>query len=161
MLGCEHRVRLLDRHPHVLGFCVDDASYQTFEAPGGDGGQQRCAIAQSMRSGRGLGAGSKFDAWQVVHQTGPADCRATDSAYRASGIAAHVHPFFENSAAILADADLVISRAGAQPWRNWPRYAWRRSSCHWIAHWMTTSDGMHRHSRPPAPRLSPIGPPSQ
>ncbi len=56
--------------------------------------------------------GSEFDAWQVEHQTGAADCQATASAYRASGIAARVRPFFENPAAILADADLVISRAG-------------------------------------------------
>jgi UDP-N-acetylglucosamine--N-acetylmuramyl-(pentapeptide) pyrophosphoryl-undecaprenol N-acetylglucosamine transferase len=56
--------------------------------------------------------GSEFEAWQIVHQSGPTDCQATQAAYIASGIAAHVQPFLADPAVILADADLVISRAG-------------------------------------------------
>ncbi len=56
--------------------------------------------------------GSQFGAWQIVHQTGPTDCQATEAAYRALGVAARVIPFLDDPTAILANADIVISRAG-------------------------------------------------
>jgi UDP-N-acetylglucosamine--N-acetylmuramyl-(pentapeptide) pyrophosphoryl-undecaprenol N-acetylglucosamine transferase len=49
----------------------------------------------------------------VLHQTGPADRGATDAAYRAAGIQAETRAFVDDMAGAYANADLVISRAGA------------------------------------------------
>ena len=49
----------------------------------------------------------------VLHQTGTKDRDATEAAYRAAGIQAEVRPFIDDMAAAYANADLVISRAGA------------------------------------------------
>ncbi len=49
----------------------------------------------------------------VLHQTGERDHAATEASYRAAGIEADVRPFVDDMAAAYAEADLVISRAGA------------------------------------------------
>lgn len=48
-----------------------------------------------------------------IHQTGSADEPMVAAAYRQSGLAARVQPFFNDMAAQYAQADLVICRAGA------------------------------------------------
>ncbi len=49
----------------------------------------------------------------VLHQTGARDRDATEASYRAAGIQADVRAFIEDMAAAYAEADLVVSRAGA------------------------------------------------
>lgn len=49
----------------------------------------------------------------VLHQTGAKDRDTTEAAYRAAGIQAEVRPFIDDMAAAYANADLVVSRAGA------------------------------------------------
>jgi UDP-N-acetylglucosamine--N-acetylmuramyl-(pentapeptide) pyrophosphoryl-undecaprenol N-acetylglucosamine transferase len=49
----------------------------------------------------------------VLHQSGAKDSDATASAYREAGVQADVRPFIDDMAAAYANADLVISRAGA------------------------------------------------
>jgi UDP-N-acetylglucosamine--N-acetylmuramyl-(pentapeptide) pyrophosphoryl-undecaprenol N-acetylglucosamine transferase len=50
---------------------------------------------------------------KVIHQTGERDYNAVREAFRARGIAAEVHAFIEDMPCALAQADLVVSRAGA------------------------------------------------
>jgi UDP-N-acetylglucosamine--N-acetylmuramyl-(pentapeptide) pyrophosphoryl-undecaprenol N-acetylglucosamine transferase len=47
-----------------------------------------------------------------VHQAGVVDHAATEATYRAAGVKATVQSFFDDPAAIMADADLAICRAG-------------------------------------------------
>jgi UDP-N-acetylglucosamine--N-acetylmuramyl-(pentapeptide) pyrophosphoryl-undecaprenol N-acetylglucosamine transferase len=49
----------------------------------------------------------------VLHQTGTRDRDATEASYRAAGIQADVRAYIDDMAAAYADADLVVSRAGA------------------------------------------------
>jgi UDP-N-acetylglucosamine--N-acetylmuramyl-(pentapeptide) pyrophosphoryl-undecaprenol N-acetylglucosamine transferase len=49
----------------------------------------------------------------VLHQTGAKDREETEAAYRAAGVRADVRDFVEDMAAAYAEADLVVSRAGA------------------------------------------------
>ncbi len=49
----------------------------------------------------------------VVHQTGERDSETVKSAYAAAGISADVHAFIGDMPQQMADADLVVSRAGA------------------------------------------------
>ncbi len=49
----------------------------------------------------------------VLHQSGARDRDATEAAYRSAGIQADVRAFIDDMAAAYADADLVVSRAGA------------------------------------------------
>jgi UDP-N-acetylglucosamine--N-acetylmuramyl-(pentapeptide) pyrophosphoryl-undecaprenol N-acetylglucosamine transferase len=48
-----------------------------------------------------------------VHQTGAANLVAVQQAYRAANVQAEVLPFIDDMAAQLAQADLVLCRAGA------------------------------------------------
>jgi UDP-N-acetylglucosamine--N-acetylmuramyl-(pentapeptide) pyrophosphoryl-undecaprenol N-acetylglucosamine transferase len=50
--------------------------------------------------------------WQVVHQSGEAECQATRERYQAHGITADVRPFIHDMPQVLANSDLAISRAG-------------------------------------------------
>ncbi len=50
--------------------------------------------------------------WEVLHQTGDRDSRATAALYEKLGIAARVVPFLDDLPRWLAGADLAISRAG-------------------------------------------------
>ncbi|PPB80141.1 UDP-N-acetylglucosamine--N-acetylmuramyl-(pentapeptide) pyrophosphoryl-undecaprenol N-acetylglucosamine transferase [Albidovulum inexpectatum] len=50
---------------------------------------------------------------RVAHQARPEDVERVDAAYAEAGIRAEVRPFFDDVAARLADAQLVISRSGA------------------------------------------------
>ncbi|TXI20408.1 MAG: undecaprenyldiphospho-muramoylpentapeptide beta-N-acetylglucosaminyltransferase [Roseateles sp.] len=50
---------------------------------------------------------------QLRHQTGKANLAEVQQAYAAAGVQAEVLPFIDDMAAALADADLVICRAGA------------------------------------------------
>jgi UDP-N-acetylglucosamine--N-acetylmuramyl-(pentapeptide) pyrophosphoryl-undecaprenol N-acetylglucosamine transferase len=50
---------------------------------------------------------------RIVHQTGERDVDMVRSAYAAAGLQAEVEPFLYDMARRLADADLVVSRAGA------------------------------------------------
>jgi UDP-N-acetylglucosamine--N-acetylmuramyl-(pentapeptide) pyrophosphoryl-undecaprenol N-acetylglucosamine transferase len=49
----------------------------------------------------------------ILHQTGSRERDATEAAYRAAGLQAEVLAFIDDMAAAYANADLVISRAGA------------------------------------------------
>jgi UDP-N-acetylglucosamine--N-acetylmuramyl-(pentapeptide) pyrophosphoryl-undecaprenol N-acetylglucosamine transferase len=49
----------------------------------------------------------------VLHQTGTRDRDATEASYRAAGVQADVRAYIDDMAAAYADADLVVSRAGA------------------------------------------------
>ncbi len=51
--------------------------------------------------------------FQVIHQTGAADCQIIRQKYTESSIDARVEPFFADMAEIYAAADLLVSRAGA------------------------------------------------
>lgn len=53
------------------------------------------------------------DRLAITHQTGEADFELVARAYRSAGFTADVRPFIDNMAEALAQADLVISRAGA------------------------------------------------
>jgi len=50
---------------------------------------------------------------RIVHQTGPAQLDAIESAYRAAGRKAEIVPFIENMSEAFANSDLVLCRAGA------------------------------------------------
>ena len=50
---------------------------------------------------------------EVVHQTGETDYNAVREAFLEHGVSAHVHAFIEDMPGALAQADLVVSRAGA------------------------------------------------
>jgi UDP-N-acetylglucosamine--N-acetylmuramyl-(pentapeptide) pyrophosphoryl-undecaprenol N-acetylglucosamine transferase len=50
---------------------------------------------------------------KVLHQTGARDLESTEAAYRAAGVQADVRAFVEDMAGAYAEADLVVSRAGA------------------------------------------------
>ena len=50
---------------------------------------------------------------QVTHQSGARQIDALQASYAAAGVEATLTPFIEDTAAAFADADLVISRAGA------------------------------------------------
>jgi UDP-N-acetylglucosamine--N-acetylmuramyl-(pentapeptide) pyrophosphoryl-undecaprenol N-acetylglucosamine transferase len=50
---------------------------------------------------------------QVLHQTGVKDLESTEAAYRAAGLQADVRAFVDDMATAYAEADLVVSRAGA------------------------------------------------
>ena len=57
---------------------------------------------------------SRESGWlEVVHQTGDADYNAVREAYLKHGVTASVHAFIEDMPGALAQADLVVSRAGA------------------------------------------------
>jgi UDP-N-acetylglucosamine--N-acetylmuramyl-(pentapeptide) pyrophosphoryl-undecaprenol N-acetylglucosamine transferase len=49
----------------------------------------------------------------VLHQSGARDRDSTEAAYRAAGVQAEVRAFIDDMAAAYANADLVVSRAGA------------------------------------------------
>ncbi len=49
----------------------------------------------------------------VLHQTGVRDLESTEAAYRAAGVQADVRAFVDDMARAYAEADLVVSRAGA------------------------------------------------
>lgn len=50
---------------------------------------------------------------QVIHQSGAQQIEALRANYAAAGVQAQLTPFIDNTASALADADLVICRAGA------------------------------------------------
>ncbi len=51
--------------------------------------------------------------FRLIHQTGAADAEEVRAGYAAAGIAAEVAPFFKDMAAVYAQADLAVARAGA------------------------------------------------
>jgi len=54
----------------------------------------------------------QLDGWRILHQSGAADVDATSARYASLGIAAEVTPFLGDLPSALADADLVVGRAG-------------------------------------------------
>jgi UDP-N-acetylglucosamine--N-acetylmuramyl-(pentapeptide) pyrophosphoryl-undecaprenol N-acetylglucosamine transferase len=50
--------------------------------------------------------------WKIVHQTGEADCAATQTLYRKLAIDATVLPFIHDLSHQLSQADLIVCRAG-------------------------------------------------
>jgi UDP-N-acetylglucosamine--N-acetylmuramyl-(pentapeptide) pyrophosphoryl-undecaprenol N-acetylglucosamine transferase len=56
--------------------------------------------------------GARFEQWGVFHQTGAAELATTRDRYAQRGRWATLRAFFPNVAELLADADVVISRAG-------------------------------------------------
>ena len=55
-------------------------------------------------------AGAKL---RITHQTGPAHLDEVRNAYRAAGVHADVEAFFDELPSLIANADLVLARAGA------------------------------------------------
>lgn len=53
------------------------------------------------------------DMVQLIHQTGSADCKWIEKAYRENGINAEVASFFQDMGAVYKKADFLVSRAGA------------------------------------------------
>lgn len=51
--------------------------------------------------------------FRLIHQTGPADAEQVRAGYAAAGIETEVAPFFKDMAAVYAQADLAVARAGA------------------------------------------------
>ena len=51
--------------------------------------------------------------FRLIHQTGAADADEVRAGYAAAGIEAEVEPFFKDMAAVYAQADLAVARAGA------------------------------------------------
>lgn len=51
--------------------------------------------------------------FRLIHQTGAADADEVRAGYAAAGIVAEVAPFFKDMAAVYAQADLAVARAGA------------------------------------------------
>lgn len=58
-------------------------------------------------------AGATRRDWKIVHQTGPNDVEATKTLYAKLGLRARVASFLPNVRGVLAESDLVVSRAGA------------------------------------------------
>ncbi len=50
---------------------------------------------------------------QVLHQSGAAQIEALRASYAAAGVQAELTPFIEDTAAAIAEADLIVCRAGA------------------------------------------------
>jgi UDP-N-acetylglucosamine--N-acetylmuramyl-(pentapeptide) pyrophosphoryl-undecaprenol N-acetylglucosamine transferase len=119
-VGFEQAARFYGEKARVTGHPVRAAFHaipsKRHEAPfrilivGGSQGSKainavmvQCAPALSRDSG-----------WlEVVHQTGEADYQAVRDAYQKHGVTACVQAFIEDMPKTLAQADLVISRAGA------------------------------------------------
>ncbi len=57
--------------------------------------------------------GSVLSGIKVIHQTGEKDVREVEEAYKGKNIDAEVKPFFINMHEVYAQADLLVSRAGA------------------------------------------------
>ena len=76
---------------------------------GGSGGA--CALNEHVPSAV-YKAQASLAGWEVLHQTGDRDCRATAALYEKLAIAARVVPFLDDLPRWLAGADLAISRAG-------------------------------------------------
>lgn len=76
------------------------------------GSQGAHAINEAMASAAPLLRSAGL-AIRVVHQTGERDLEMVQRAYREAGIEADVEPFIYDMGRQLADADLVICRAGA------------------------------------------------
>ncbi|MGH9432203.1 MAG: undecaprenyldiphospho-muramoylpentapeptide beta-N-acetylglucosaminyltransferase [Terriglobia bacterium] len=53
------------------------------------------------------------EAFKIIHQSGSRDFERVRAAYATEGLDAEVHAFVDDMAAVLARADLVVSRAGA------------------------------------------------
>jgi len=51
--------------------------------------------------------------FRLIHQTGVADAEAVQAGYAAAGVQAEVVPFIKDMAAVYAQADLAVARAGA------------------------------------------------
>jgi UDP-N-acetylglucosamine--N-acetylmuramyl-(pentapeptide) pyrophosphoryl-undecaprenol N-acetylglucosamine transferase len=75
------------------------------------GSQGASSINRLMPAAVALLPGSRRP--HVLHQTGVRDRESTEAAYRAAGVQADVRAFVEDMAGAYAEADLVVSRAGA------------------------------------------------
>ena len=77
------------------------------------GGSQG-AHAINVALGEAAGAlRAAVPALEFVHQTGDRDLQSAREAYAAANVSARVEPFLEGVAAEMADADLILCRAGA------------------------------------------------
>ena len=119
-VGFEETALFYGAKAHVTGHPVRKAFFEipakrhvpplTILVVGGSQGSK--AINEAVVASLPLlaeGAGSL----RIVHQTGERDYNAVRKAYQAKGIAAEVHAFIEDMPGTFAQADLVVSRAGA------------------------------------------------
>ncbi|HET7712011.1 MAG TPA: undecaprenyldiphospho-muramoylpentapeptide beta-N-acetylglucosaminyltransferase [Thermoanaerobaculia bacterium] len=78
------------------------------------GGSQGSHILNQAMTGALLFLAHLREQLEITHQTGPKDLEAVRSAYLASAFSgAQVVPYLDPMSAAMADADLVVSRAGA------------------------------------------------
>jgi UDP-N-acetylglucosamine--N-acetylmuramyl-(pentapeptide) pyrophosphoryl-undecaprenol N-acetylglucosamine transferase len=119
-VGFEQAARFYGEKARVTGLPVRAAFHavppKRHEAPfsilivGGSQGSK--AINELMVEGAPLLR--RESGWlKVVHQTGEADYNAVREAFLEHGVTAHLHTFIEDMPGALAQADLVVSRAGA------------------------------------------------
>jgi UDP-N-acetylglucosamine--N-acetylmuramyl-(pentapeptide) pyrophosphoryl-undecaprenol N-acetylglucosamine transferase len=119
-VGFEQAARFYGKKARVTGLPVRAAFHaippKRHEAPfsilivGGSQGSR--AINELMVQGAPLLR--RESAWlKVVHQTGETDYSAVREAFLEHGVTAEVHAFIEDMPGALAQADLVVSRAGA------------------------------------------------
>ncbi|MBS0210019.1 MAG: UDP-N-acetylglucosamine--N-acetylmuramyl-(pentapeptide) pyrophosphoryl-undecaprenol N-acetylglucosamine transferase [Planctomycetes bacterium] len=87
-----------------------DRVQKTCVVLGGSGGavELNTAFLDALTQLRGVALG-----WRMVHQTGTTEAEAVARRYALMGCDAHVTPFIDHPAEVLAEADLVVTRAGA------------------------------------------------
>jgi UDP-N-acetylglucosamine--N-acetylmuramyl-(pentapeptide) pyrophosphoryl-undecaprenol N-acetylglucosamine transferase len=98
----EARASAVDRNP-----CAGAAGHRLLVFGGSQGAH---AINVAMIEAAPLLAGRGID---VTHQTGRADLEVVRQAYREAGLRARVEPFLDHMDREMAEADLVVCRAGA------------------------------------------------
>jgi UDP-N-acetylglucosamine--N-acetylmuramyl-(pentapeptide) pyrophosphoryl-undecaprenol N-acetylglucosamine transferase len=76
------------------------------------GSQGSVAINHAMKEALPLLA-EESGGWRIIHQTGERDYNEIRKAYQEQSLPAEVHAFIDDMPGTLAQADLVISRAGA------------------------------------------------
>jgi UDP-N-acetylglucosamine--N-acetylmuramyl-(pentapeptide) pyrophosphoryl-undecaprenol N-acetylglucosamine transferase len=83
----------------------------TFLVMGGSLGAHRVNMLM-LEAAQRIRAKNPFP-FRLIHQTGAADAEEVRAGYAAAGIVAEVSPFFKDMAAVYAQADLAVARAGA------------------------------------------------
>jgi UDP-N-acetylglucosamine--N-acetylmuramyl-(pentapeptide) pyrophosphoryl-undecaprenol N-acetylglucosamine transferase len=77
------------------------------------GGSQGAHAINVALAGAVAALHAAVPALEVTHQTGDRDLHLTRAAYEATGLRSRIEPFLERVAGEMADADLVLCRAGA------------------------------------------------
>lgn len=110
LTGNPVRNAILDLAEKETGEAKQNGKTLTLLVLGGSLGAHR--VNEIVCEAFGLGL-PELQSIKVIHQTGPADAKKVEAAYRGNSIEATVAPFFNNMAKIYRNADLLVSRAGA------------------------------------------------